>query len=292
MSRRVTLLGVVALLLPATASAGIMAPPPGLAHRLAAADVVIVGKVESIEEKTVKAASPFPGVKEKVEYQVAVVKVVDPVLNAKGLTHVRVGFVPGNPSPFARFPGVRLTKDQEVCLFLRPHSDTNFHVVPMYYDVLDKAANGNYEKEVAEVKRLAGLLSDPKAGLKSKAAADRYATAGMLIMQYRRDRPGAKPAREEAIDAELSKLILEALAEADRKNPTPALFGLYPASLFWMLGVTEKDGWTPPMTEVGSPKQIDAAKFPDAAKQWCKDNADKYRVKRFVYDEKKDKPDR
>ena len=289
MPGRASLFVLVTLLLPATASAGIMAPPPGLAHRLASSDVVIVGKVESIEEKTVKAAAPYPGAKEKVEYQVAVVKVVDHVLNAKGLTHVRVGFVPGNPSPFARFPGVRLTKDQEVCLFLRPHPDTNFHVVPMYYDVLDKAANGNYEKEVAEVKRLAGLLNDPKAGLKAKAAADRYATAGMLIMQYRRDRPGAKPAREEAVDAEVSKLILEALAEADWKNPEPTLFSFYPASLFGMLGAAEKDGWTPPMIEVRGQKQFDAAKFPDAAKKWCKDNADKYRVKRLVYDQKQDK---
>jgi hypothetical protein len=288
MPKRASLFVLVTLLLPATASAGIMAPPPGLAHRLAAADLVIVGTVEGVEDNPVHAA-PYPGAKEKAEFQIAVVKVVDPILNAKGLTHVRVGFLPTASGLRGRVPPVRLEKGKEVCLFLHAHPDANFHVVPMYYDVLDKATDGNYAKEVAEVKRLAGLLNDPKAGLKAKAAADRYATAGMLVLQYRREKPGAKPAREEAVDAELSKLILEALAEADWKNAEPVMFGLYPATLFWMLGVTEKDGWTPPMIEVGSPKQIDVEKLPGAAKKWCKDNADKYRVKRLVYDQKQDK---
>jgi hypothetical protein len=266
-----------------------MAPPPGMAHRVATAGCVVAGKVESVEEKTVRAL-PYPGAKEKVEYQVAVVKIEDPILNAKGLTHVRVGFLPNNPQPSRGPPPVQFVKDQEVCLFLQPHFEANFQVAPMYYDALDKKKSPNYDKELAEVKRLAKLLSEPKEGLKAKAAADRYTTSAMLILQSRRERPGAKPSGEEPLDADVSKLVLEALAEADWKNGDATMFGMYPTSLFGMLGVTEKDGWKPPMTDTGGPKQIDFAKLPDAAKTWCKENAGTYRVKRLVF-EKSDKKD-
>src|SRR3954463_5601249 len=74
-------------------------PPPGL--RVTQATTIVVGKVESIEEKTV-AAPRFPGDKEKGEYRIAVIKIEDPILGAKGLTTLRVGFIPPapvNPGP-------------------------------------------------------------------------------------------------------------------------------------------------------------------------------------------------
>jgi hypothetical protein len=55
-----------------------------------------------------------------------------------------------------------------------------------------------------------------------------------------------------------------------------------PQTIFFQLGLTPKDGWTPPK---------DFKQLPDEAKKWLKDNADKYVIQRFVY-EKKDKEDK
>jgi hypothetical protein len=48
------------------------------------------------------------------------------------------------------------------------------------------------------------------------------------------------------------------------------------------------------MIEVkGQPqKQIDITKYADYSKQWCKDNAEKYKIQRFVYEEKKEKSEK
>jgi hypothetical protein len=282
MSCRVCLLTLTATLAATPAFAGPLAPPPRMPHRVATADFVVVGTVVRIEEKPALAL-PYPRAKEKVEFQVAVVKIDDVVLGAKGLTHVRVGYFPGQPPWHLGIPPVPFVKDLEVCLFLVPHFDGNFHIPPMYYDILDKKTTPDYDKEVAELKRLVKLLSEPREGLTSKSAADRYTTAGMLIDHYRRLKPGVSGRKEEAIDAELSKLILQTLAEVDWKKPPdgePAW--VYPQSLFLTLGLTEKDGWKPPPGDLAMQK--------DAAKKWCKENAGTYRIKRFV-DDKADKKD-
>jgi hypothetical protein len=281
MSRRVCLLALTASLAAAPALAGPVPPPPALPQRVALADCIVVGKVVSIEEKPVH-AFPDPGARVKAEYQVAVVQVDDPVLNARGLTHVRVGFLPGEGRQTARPQGLSLVKDQEVCLLLRPHFEANFHVWTSYMDVFDKKTTPNYDKEVAEVKRLVKLLSEPKEGLTSKSAADRYTTAAMLVVQYRREKPRVPGRKEEAVDAELSKLILSVLAEVDWTKPDGQPVWVYPRALFQMLGVTEKDGWKPPFTDLPT--------LQDAMKKWCKENAGTYRVKRLVYD-KSDKKD-
>ena len=51
-----------------------------------------------------------------------------------------------------------------------------------------------------------------------------------------------------------------------------------PQQVFFRLGLTEKDGWTPPK---------DYKQFPEAASRWLKDHADTYRIQRFVAEEKK-----
>src|SRR5205823_1156978 len=101
---------VAAFLLASAAPAGPMGPPPSMQYRLAVADVVVTGKVVSIEEKPVHAPA-YPGNLVKAEYQIAVVKIDDPILRAKGLTHIRVGFLLANPAQFRRLPQVHLTKD-------------------------------------------------------------------------------------------------------------------------------------------------------------------------------------
>src|SRR5262249_10349858 len=161
----------------------------------------------SVEEKPVN-AFPNPGARVKTEYQVAVVKVDDALLNAGGLTHVRVGYVPGQGAETARPQGVSLVKDPDVGLLLSPYFESHFHHWTNFYKRSDKKTTPNYAKEGGEGKRLPKLWGDRKAGLPSKSAADGYTTAAMLIVQYRREKPGVPGRKEEAAEAELSKLIL------------------------------------------------------------------------------------
>ena len=98
-------LGLLLAALPAPAKAMMIAPAP-IPQRVAHADVVVVGKVTAIEEKTVSVALA-PGAKDKVEYRIAVIKVQDDLLGAKGLTHIKVGFiVPKERPPRPASPAV------------------------------------------------------------------------------------------------------------------------------------------------------------------------------------------
>ena len=281
---------------PAQVRPGLVMLAPPIAQRVAQSTTVVVGKVESIEEKPVS-AKQYPTATDKADFKIAVIKIEDPIYGAKGLTHVRVGFVPTptpgpNPGtavgpavrpPIGRPKPVNFVKDQEVLVCLTPHFDGNFLYAPMAFDVVEKQGNQNFEKDVAEATKFAKLLANPKEGLKSDKQEDRYATAAVLIMHYRFKRIGTDQ-KTEAVDAEISKLILTVLAEADWTKATPEFVRVTPAMLFSQLHITAKDGWTPPMIEVMGRKQIDYQNQPAAMKQWCKDNAEKYKIQRLVYD--------
>jgi hypothetical protein len=269
--------GLVVLVTTTSASAKPLPPPPGLPQRLAWADCVVVGKVESIEAKTVKAPRGR-GDKEEVEFQVAVIKIDDAIAGAKGLTHIRVGFVPPESNAYRRGPYQSLTKGQEACFFLSPHGSANFHVLPDYFDIVDRKDNVNFDKEVAEVKRCAKLLADPAAGLASEKADERYLTAAMLLTRYRMERPyGPRRDKTEPLDAKESRRLLEILAEADWTNRNQLTYFMTPMHLFSSLGLTENDGWKPPQ---------DFKEVPDAAKKWLKENAANYRIRKFVQEQK------
>jgi hypothetical protein len=278
-------------------SAMMIAPAP-IPQRVAQADVVIIGKVTAIEDKPVS-ATQVPGAKEKTEYRVAVIKIGDALLGAKGLTHIKVGFIVPkelDPPPVVggggavrpmilkkRYPTVKLDVDQEVCIFLRKHHEGEFYIAVNYFDVIDKKSP-TFDTEVAVVKKAAKALADPKASLKSKDAAERTSTAGMLVSRYRGWRgPNAKP---EPIDAEESKLILTNLAAGDwskgysREEVTPQ-------RAFGQLGLTDKDGWNfKPVA--GAPPTA----YQDAAKAWLKEHAETYRIQRFVEEKKDEKKDK
>jgi hypothetical protein len=279
-----SLLGVVVLVPLSFAQAMMIAPTP-LAQRMATADCVVVGKVVGFGEKTISVA-PVPGAKNKVDYQIAIVQIETDVMGAKDMKEIHVGFVPPKPPPggggirptIRRLPQVQLTLNQEACLFLMKHPEGDFYIPTSVYGVLNKQGNGNFAKEVDEVKRCAQLLADPKAGLEAKDRADRLLTAGMLVARYRQRRPSAPEPKTEAIDDEMSKKILHTLADADW-NVRPAAFQMTPATIFSQLSLTPKDGWTAPK---------DFNQYPEAAKKWLKDNADSYHIQRFVY-EKTDK---
>ncbi len=294
-----------------------------VALRLATTDSVVIGKVTGFEQKTISAGR-FAGDKGKSEYTIAIVKIEEAfgnVANIKRIENVRVGFLPQpailppilppnrlplNPKPaivpparpgqavpiqpqagpqplirstIVRRPfGAQLVKDQEVCLYLTPHHEANFYTYPNFGGVIVKDKNNPqaFTTEVHEVRRCFKLLANPKASLASKNAEDRLATAAMLLTRYRTPvSPNTNPPQQEPIDAAESKAILLALAEADW---TPRQ--LSPQGLFYRLNLTAKDGWT-------QPKNFQ--EFPEAARKWLKENAEKYRIQRFVAGQKSEK---
>lgn len=267
--------------------------PVPVPQRVAQAEMVIVGKVTAIEQKAIK-TQRFPGDAQPMEYSIAVVKVDEALSGAKGLTHVKVGFLPaqgGAPvppgdtdgqikrirpirPPFRGAEPVTLVKDQEVCLFLQQHHKESFYVIANN-GAVDRKAD-NFAQEVAEAKKYGQLLNDPMTGLKSKDAEERFKTAALLLTRYRQPLVGAS--KQEPIDAAESKLILEALAGADW-TPRPGKFGdFHPQTSFFQLQLTPKDGWTQP---------TDFQQLADSAKEWLKSNAGTYRIQRFVVEEKK-----
>lgn len=274
-------LSVLVLTRPSPALVVAAAPVP---DRVATADIVVVGKITAIEDKTVM-AKRFPGAPEKTEFKVALVQIADPLKGAKGLTIVRLGFVPPvvQPAPqpgvprigggFNRFPQLNHQVGQEALFFLTKSADGDFHLAQNYFDVVEKKS-GNFEQEVTLAKRAAKLLEDPMTGLKSKDADDRLTTASLLLTKYRTPKLGVNNPKMEAVPAEESKLILEAIAGGDWTRQGRAQVS--PQMVIQRLNLTAKDGWNPP-------KFKDYQKeFPAYAQQWLKANTGKYQVQRFI----------
>lgn len=268
------------LLILATAQAKLMVAPPPSGMRIASADLVVVGKVTALADKAVK-GEMFKG--DQRDMQVATVEVSDTVLGGK-VKKVEVGFFPpvmnnGGGPRIRPIPGVQLQKDEEYGLILVKHpTKKDVYVVANFYDAMPMKGNPGFAKEIETLKKSAKLLDKPLDGLKSKDADERLTTAALLITRYRNQR--GEKAKTEEIPAEESKLILEALASAEWA-PKNAKFGeVMPQQLFFSLGVTAKDGWTFPK---------DRSKLAEEAKKWCKDNAGKYRISRFVNETKEEK---
>jgi hypothetical protein len=261
-----------------------------VSERISTADCVVLGKVTAIEKKSVGARS-FPGAIDKAEYKIAVVHIEKAFVGAKGLTEIRVGFIaPAQPQiqprggkvgggirphirPIGRpFFQPSLTKGQEGLFLLNKHFEEPFYIMG-FGGAVNKQNNPNFKNDLEMVKRCVKLLEKPTAGLKAKDPSERLLTASLLISRYRTAKPTLNGKFEtKPIDAEESKLILTTLAEADwtkfdMKTQVNA------QGLFFRLGVTDKDGWKPPMN---------FQQFPAAAKEWLKKNASTYRVQRFV----------
>jgi hypothetical protein len=266
----VNLLAVIVISVSAlSARAGqIAADALPLPNRVALAELVIIGKVSSIEEKAVSAL-PQAGATNKVDYRIAVVDVGDALIAPKGTKTVKLGFVPPPPNVFISPPPFQATAGMEGAYFLSKHFDSDFYVASGQLDFLEKSSP-NYEKNVALIKRCVKLLEDPNASLKAKENEDRFLTAGMVLARYRTRK--SPKAEETQIDADESKLILQALADADWA-PSADPMQLTPQMVLMRLPLTEKDGWTPPK----DPKEL-----PAYAQKWTKDHADTYRISKFV----------
>jgi len=287
-TRRIWLGAVVmalGLLTATQAKALRIAPQQPVGVRAATADLVVVGKVTGFGSKMVK-AEMFQG--DTREMQIAVVKVGETLIG-KEQKEIKVGFFPPMTQPVKdriirpiRGGSVQLKQDEESCMILTKHpTQKGVYVIQGFDTNIPKENNQQFATDVEAIKKSAKLLAKPMDGLKSKDAEERLTTASLLVMRYRTQRTGND--KSEQVSAEESKAILEALATAEWPTPkTPRRFDQVNAqNTFFQLGLTEKDGWKFPQ---------DFNKVADEAKQWCKDNAGKYRITRFVHetpDEKK-----
>jgi hypothetical protein len=267
--------------------AGIAAPPPSATAKFASSEVVVTGKVTAIEKDPVTAIAPYAGAKEKVAYRVAVVKIESALAGANGQTHIKVGFVPPDPSAppdrgsggviRPREPVPELKEGQTVLLYLSKHPTEGFYVMPSRFMPADlgTAAGG---QELADAKKFAEALADPLKGLKSDKPEVRAETAALLVTKY-----GAYPAigttvEPVPIDAAESALILKCLAEADWRA---GLNGAPPAaaSALYQLRLTEKDGWKQPVVKPG---EDGFAKTKEAFVKWLDGPGKDYRIKKLV----------
>jgi hypothetical protein len=261
-----TILAAVAaaLAIPASASAcGYGMPSP--AARLALADSVLVGRVLSIESRPLKLR--LAKGQEPLRFNVAVVKVDSTIKGDDRLTHVRVALHQHQVMP-PNFEGV---------FYLNLHAEEPVYLMSTeWYDYpISRAGNSGFEAQVGQLKRMGKLLRDPLAGLKSNQADDRFLTAALLISEWRSFRPSIHEAANKTApaDAELSKLILQVLAESDW-NRAAADFRLTPRRVFSMLGVQQSDGF--------DLSKLPAAEHVEASKRWLKDNAERFRIQTFV----------
>lgn len=258
--------GLLALVLatPAARAEIYIAPLP---ERLARADCAAVGKVVEIEKQPVRAV-PGRGAAQKVEYQVAVVKLSEVLLGEKGVTHVRVGFIPEDIERRRPTLPLNFKAGFEGCFLLVKHHEEPFFV-PLGYGAI-VAKTDAFDLQLKPLRRCAALLADPKSGLESKDADDRLLTAAMLVTRYRA--AGGVP---EPIPAVESKQILTVLRDADWNKP---VLEVIPYGVFARLGLTAADGWQPGK---------DFQQVPPAAKAWLEKNADTYRIQRLAPFKKK-----
>jgi hypothetical protein len=267
----------------APARALVVALPTLSPTRVAEVDTVVVGRVMGIEDKDVELA-PAPNAPANTKYRVAIVAVAEDIKGAKGVKMIRVAFTPPpmiqnpdggiRPIPRPPFMQLDLKTGQEGLFYLTKHFKESVYLTQSPTDVTLKE-NPEFAKQVEKAKTTIKLLENPTEALKSKDAEQRLFAAALLIAKYRKYQLGKT--KTEPIDAEESKLILKALADANWQpvgRPLPGRPGnqINALQLFSQLGVTAKDGFQP---QPNVPYQ-------ESARAWLRDNVEKYRIQRIV----------
>ena len=265
---------------------------------LTQSDVVVIGKVKEIEKAPIEAAQHAGQDAPKMNYTIAVIDIKDSIKGADALTQIRVGFPEGAIQPQAApFPGkgeiqradiIRpyrgqisqaLALGQEGCFFLQKHPTANFYLQVPYCTVLDAKA-ANFKEELAQVTDAIALFKDPVKALKVEDKKKRYASLQTLLQYYGthpQNHVKVTPAKRVEVPAEVSKVIMNMIAEMPEVTPDPDT-GMNIQSLFYFLQATTTDGWTQPKFVQGQDFQ---KLFGEAAKKWVKDHADTFRLKRY-----------
>jgi len=278
--------------------------------RMMQADAIFVGRVVAMEPMDVEAT---PAANQgKVMYRVAQVQVTENIHGVKKDTQmVRVAFVaqpnqpqpggiggginPGNiqilpvqppnggpaiqPFPGGRrpFPGnfqMQLAVGQDGLFAVAKHHKENFFLAPTTF--VQRENNPGFDNEVKTAKQISKAMADPVAALKAEDKQDRYVAAAILISKYRSN-PTGVATKSEPIDANESKLILQAIQGGDWAVGRNNIQVPQPMELFNQLGVTQKDGYNP--VNVRNQNDIHAA-----MQKWLDENNGKFVINRLVAD--------
>ncbi len=224
--------------------------------RMLSAEVVLVGKVTSVEKEPVEAGG--------ASFTLVNVKIEDGLVGTKNVTHVKVGFPKG---------GAQLAAGEQYLLFLTKHPTEGFHLSP-WNAVPIASKDEKYKSAVAEVTKAAAAVKDPAAALKADKPADRGLAAVVLLTRYRTPPPNVRQLENEDLPEDESKLLLKALADADWAGESPNGF-----SAFRGLALTPRDGWTPPGVKAGA-NAIE--EYKKAYSAWLEEKGKDYRVKKLV----------
>jgi hypothetical protein len=280
---------------PAAGGAGISPPKP--AAIAMSADFVVVGKVNDLERDEIEAfphgIPPINHRKEpkpkKVRYRVADLSIDDPLIGAKGLTRMRVGFVVAEPAakPRGAVP-IELKAGQEGCFFLTRHDAADFYILQSGFGIVPLLkTNPNYDQELSRVKLVAKAIDDPVAALKAKEPADRHLAAVAVLTRYSlvNFSPAAGGPKMEEFPAEQNKLILDVLLELPWAQKGGPLSGELSRSALWNYVQADRYGFQPPaVARVGRGQpQPDLNKaWDEATTKFLKENIDKIKLQRVV----------
>jgi hypothetical protein len=286
---------------PAEARALVAGVQPA-AVRALQAEVIALGKVTEIEKDTVEGPAYTDAPKDqKATYKIAVLKIEDPLLGAKGLTQIRIGFLadapaagtpatppaggPGRVARPVRFGGgpIALTAGMEGCFLLNSLPGADFYIAAGNGPPLLKK-DENYEKELKGIKTTVKTIDDPVAALKLKDAGDRFQAAHALLWRYQSVKGNQARVTREAVPAEENKLLLAVLAEHSwlPKDPVvPRAAGeIAPSrSTLWYMVNWNEHGFKQPKAA----PDADFNKLMDiATAKFLIDNMDKIKLKRAV----------
>jgi hypothetical protein len=188
---------------------------------------------------------------------------------------------PVQPFPGRRpFPGMvaNLEVGFDGMFVVNKHHEEKFFIMPAYNAFINRQNNANFENEVKTAKQLSKVMGDPAASLKAEDKQDRYLAAAVLIGKYRNPmNPTGMPMKQEKINADESKLILQALAGGDW---TPGRFNASipnPYELFNQLGINQTNGYNP--VNVRTQQDIAAA-----MQKWLDENNAKFVISKMVVD--------
>jgi len=266
------------LSIPCSSLYALVMAPPAMPVRVAGSDAVFVGRVVAIQPVDVD-AKQYPGAKETVKFSIAIVEVKDAIRGIKNEKTIKIGFhLPPEPKPGVPriggggFRGVRPEVGQEGLYMINLHHEGKFYNAPSFGYFIPAADKNTLEKEVKTAKQVVAIIADPKTALKSKDASERLTAASIQISMYRAQKPPF-PNREEAISADETKLLFDALLAEKWQNARFDQTNGF--QLFNQLGINEKDGWKMPMNF----KDIDVVR--QAAQTWVREHPE-YRIKRFV----------
>jgi hypothetical protein len=265
-------------------------------QQAAQADIVVIGKITDLDSDLVM-VEPYPG-SGPVAHMVATVRIEESLHGVRGLTHIRVGYVPSASAPYsddaefgARINGVRswrgglnLVAGQEACFFLQKHPKGDFYVLPQYAYPLNKG-DLTYDAELKAVRNILKAIAKPVESLQAKDSGERQLAACALVVRYRTQQnvrafePGVA-AVNEPIAADESKLILQTLGEMKWGEVPFDPNGTFTVqNAFYQLGPTPNDGWQQPQQKENEDFN---AVMSDAVSKWFKANTEKYRVQRLV----------